>query len=218
MTVNSIRRGLARVVVLVFLAATSSVAQQAGESARPASKGAEPAKGPAKRVSKKLAFHSGESARQPARKLDPRCIPAEGGERVPIARLARVEGNALVSTDSGLVAGAQGQALAEGTRAWTTTNSSLIVSYCDGCSVSLKANQRIEISLDEPCSERLALVESILLEPAVVEGMTVAASSSMTAAVLSGVLPATTPLFGGLGLSGAIATIVNREDEAVSPN
>jgi hypothetical protein len=219
MTLERILRGVAQVVALAFLVTSNSVAQRDGNPALEASKSGERSRVPARKVGKKkVALNSGDAVRLSARSLDARCLQSEGGVRVPVARLMRVEGNVLVSSDSGLVAGEQGQALQEGARVWTTTGANVVIHYCDGCDVPVKANQQIEISLDEACVERSALVESILLDPVVVEGMAVAASGSMTAAVLAGVLPAATPLLGGVGLTGAIAAIRNREDEAVSPN
>jgi hypothetical protein len=94
-------------------------------------------------------------------------------------------------------------------------NSSVVLVYSDGCSLSLKPNERIEISEALPCDERLNQVRLAVLDPSlemVLEGQT----ASIPALALSGLLQggaATTT-----GLAGLAALVGNREDAAVSPN
>ena len=59
-----------------------------------------------------------------------------------IARLRDVNGNVLVSNDSGLATGGDALRLVPGTRVITTANSKVVIEYDDGCRVTLKENER----------------------------------------------------------------------------
>lgn len=78
-----------------------------------------------------------------------------------IARLTDLHGNVLVSRDTGLAAGSDSTRLVEGVRVITTSNSSVIVQYDNGCRVELKENQRFVVERDKPCALLLAEVESL---------------------------------------------------------
>jgi len=69
-----------------------------------------------------------------------------------VARLVEVDGNVLVSRESGLASGNESLRLATGTRVITTANSKVVVEYDDGCRVTLKENQRFEVERGKPCA------------------------------------------------------------------
>ena len=135
--------------------------------------------------------------------------PAQAG---PVAWLRNLDGNALVSVDSGLVSGSEGSLMNEYTRVITTGDASLVVSYCDGCDVPLEPNQRLEIRLNRPCAERILDVKAVLIDAAVIG----TASAPFASAALAGSLPTGAGLLSGLG--GSIAIVRGREDQVVSPN
>lgn len=144
------------------------------------------------------------------------------GERVATLRV--IEGNVLLSDATGLSSGEDAAPLLKGSRVITTANSQATVVYRDGCEVTLKANQRLEIDVDRPCKERIAQAQSIFLEPA---GMALAAGGAAAgggaaAAVLGGALAGTTGIVAGVagvaGLGGLAALASGRGDSTVSPN
>lgn len=147
----------------------------------------------------------------------------QGGEnaRAPattVARLRQVEGNVLVSQESGLASAEEALRLDDRSRVITTANAKAIVTYDDGCEVALEPNQRLEIRTDLKCPERVAQAESIFKEPA---GMALAAAGTglaggATAAALAGVGGAA--VLGTAGVSGLAALLISRQDTAVSPN
>ena len=81
-----------------------------------------------------------------------------------IARLVDMQGNVLVSRESGLASGNDQLRLMPGTRVITTAHSQVVVEYDDGCRVTLKENQRFEVERGKPCA--LLLVQDILVTPA----------------------------------------------------
>ena len=148
--------------------------------------------------------------------------PADPGAEAPapratVARLRQVEGNVLVSQESGLASADDALRLDERSRVITTANAKAIVVYDDGCEVTLEPNQRLEIRTDKPCKERLAQAESIFKEPA---GIAVATAGGgivggATAAALAGVGGG---VLGVAGVTGIAALLSSRQDTAVSPN
>lgn len=126
-----------------------------------------------------------------------------------IATLKSVQGNVLVSGESGLASGDESLRLVEGTRVITTANAEVIVAYDNGCEVRLKENQRFEVETGKPCSALVAQAASILAEPA---GMAAAGGATGLAA-FSATLPA---IGGGLTGLGVIQTL--RERASVSPS
>lgn len=216
MEFKSIAKGLAEVVVLSLLVALSSMAQQAMGAAGASPKigqltqvptkggGAQPASNSAKGTQTQLAAKGTQLSA-----LAPR--PGE-----PIARLLKIDGSVLVSTESGLVAGDPMALLKEGTRVIATANTKLIVAFLDGCEVPLDSNQRLEISMAKPCSERILDVKSILIESGVAGGMAaLGTSGGLTSAALGGGLQATGALG---GLAGTVAVVRERTSDTVSPN
>jgi len=135
----------------------------------------------------------------------------------PIAHLKGVNGNVLVSKETGLASGVESGALTKGSRVITTANSEVTVVYDNGCEVKLKPNQRFEVATDKPCSELVARAESILTEPA---GAIAAAGSAGAIAAGSGVAlsSVTLPLAAAGGLAGLAALQTQRESQAVSPH
>src|SRR5688572_7939862 len=62
-----------------------------------------------------------------------------------VARLKQVNGNVLVSGQTGLATGIEAQSLANGVRIITTANSRVIVVFANGCEVRLEENQRFDV-------------------------------------------------------------------------
>ena len=83
-----------------------------------------------------------------------------------IARLRDVNGNVLVSNDSGLATGDEALRLVPGTRVITTANSQVVVEYDDGCRVTLKENERFEVEKGKPCALLLAQPYGIVVAAA----------------------------------------------------
>jgi len=124
-----------------------------------------------------------------------------------VARLKNVNGNVLVSRESGLAAGDEALRIAKGTRVITTANSEVTVVYDNGCEVKLKENQRFEITVDKPCRALATLPHSILLQP---EGAALA-SATLGGAAFAAATPA-------LGVAGVAAILSARSEQTVSPN
>ncbi len=129
--------------------------------------------------------------------------------RQGIAQLKDVNGNVLVSKESGLASGGEALRLTKGTRVITTSRSEVSVVFDNGCEVKLKENQRFEVDDGKPCAALIVQAQSILAEPA---GAAAAAAAGSLAAY-SAVLPA---LGGGLVGVGVIQSL--REKQPVSPN
>ena len=129
--------------------------------------------------------------------------------RTGVAQLKEVQGNVLVSRESGLGAGSEALRLGAGTRVITTNKSGVIVVYDDGCEVTLKANERFQVEDGKPCAALVAQPQSILATP---EGATAVASAGSAAAYA-----ATLPALGG-ALAGLAAMRGRQESQPVSPN
>jgi hypothetical protein len=69
-----------------------------------------------------------------------------------VARLKQVNGNVLVSGQTGLATGNEAQPLVNGTRIITTSKSRAIVVFENGCEVRLEENQRFDVESDKPCA------------------------------------------------------------------
>ena len=121
-----------------------------------------------------------------------------------IARLREVNGNVLVSGQSGLASGGEELRLVPGTRVITTANSEVVVEYDDGCRVKLKENQRFEVEKGKACALLVAQPQSILLTP---EG-----AAAAVIGVAGVVVPAT------FGIAGVAMLIESRSKTTVSPN
>jgi hypothetical protein len=111
---------------------------------------------------------------------------AQQGRDGTVARLVDMQGNVLVSRESGLASGNEQLRLLPGTRVITTARSEVVVEYDDGCRVRVKENQRFEVEHGKPCA--LLLAQDILAP--------VAIANSVIPAVLIGaaLLP-----YGGAG-------------------
>lgn len=143
--------------------------------------------------------------------------PDAPAPRATVAKLRQVEGNVLVSQESGLASADESLRLDDRSRVITTANAKAIVVYDDGCEVALEPNQRLEIRTDKPCKERLAQAETIFKEPA---GIAIATAGGgivggATAAALAGVGGG---VLGVAGVTGIAALLSSRQDTAVSPN
>ena len=153
-------------------------------------------------ITSPLAQKAGEDAPVPAR---------------TVADLRLVEGNVLVSQETGLASAEKGLRLEDRSRVITTANAKAIVTYDDGCEVTLEPNQRLEIRDDKACAERVAQADTIFKEPA---GIAFAASGTglvggATAAALAGVGGG---VLGTAGITGIAALMNSRQDTAVSPS
>ena len=129
--------------------------------------------------------------------------------RAGVAQLKDVQGNVLVSRDSGLGAGREASRLTEGMRVITTNKSGVTVVYDDGCEVKLKENERFQVETGKPCALLVAQPQSILATPA---GATVAASAGSAA-----IFAAALPVVGG-AVAGLAALRSLRESQPVSPS
>ncbi len=134
--------------------------------------------------------------------------PFAQDNRPGVAQLRDVEGNVLVSRESGLTSGGDGLRLVAGTRVITTRRSRAVVVYDDGCEVKLKENERFEVETGRACTALVAMPQSILATPA---GATAAASAGAAAAY-----GALLPVLGG---AAGIAVLRDlRESRPVSPS
>ena len=121
-----------------------------------------------------------------------------------VARLRNVEGNVLVSQESGLASGEEAARVQDGSRVITTSKAHVEVVFDDGCVVRLEENQRLEIDSGSPCNARVA--ESILP----------AGTSSSALAWMGGSFG-----FGfttAAGVTGIGIIVDDRESDAVSPS
>ena len=123
----------------------------------------------------------------------------------PTAQLKNVEGNVLVSTAQGAVAGINGLALPDKTLVTTTSNGLADVVTPAGCTISLKPNQRLEVDVTKTCEALLALVTTAPGAVALGAGGTAAGLSGSTIAMALG------------GVAGA-AILINRNNRNSSPN
>ena len=69
-------------------------------------------------------------------------------EEPPVATLKHVNGNVLVSGETGLASGDEATRVAKGARVITTANSEVTVVYDNGCEVKLKPNQRLRMLIN----------------------------------------------------------------------
>lgn len=194
MKLERIARVAAQVAALALLATSSPLAQKAADAPRIA-KG----KPAAARLAK--AARNGSTDATPI--------------GTPVARLRGVVGNVLVSGETGLSSVEGGVALLEGSRVITTAEAKAVVAYKDGCEVSLGANERLEVEVDLPCSERILLAQSIFLDAG---GIALAGAGGATAAVLGGTIPAAGLAAGTAGLAGLATLVAARDENPASPN
>lgn len=74
------------------------------------------------------------------------------------AQLKKVEGNVLVSTSQGAVAGVNDLAVPDKSLVTTTSNGVVDIVLPSGCTINLKPNQRVEVDVTKTCEVLLALV------------------------------------------------------------
>ena len=204
-----------------LLVAAPSMAQVENKVAV-APKGAAPASQLAKSIETKIPAKGGVAARKATPGANSKVASLSGqatpfpapGAGAPVARLENVDGNVLVSTETGLVAGESGVLLADGARLITTTKSNVVIKYFDGCDVTLTSYQRIEIDSTLTCAERAGLVQSLLLTESALLAALEGTSQSIALAFVG--LP--TSVSTATGLVGASAILGGRQDETVSPN
>ncbi len=136
-----------------------------------------------------------------------------------VASLLALEGDALASTVSGLVAVTQGATFTNGTRVLTMAKSTGTIEYTDGCLVTLGPNMRVEIRLGAPCEQRQLMAVQTVLDPATelaLEGALETATASIPALVLGGALGGPAGIVaGGAGIAALVGT---GPGDSVSPN
>ncbi|MCM2329432.1 MAG: hypothetical protein NDI88_16245 [Lysobacter sp.] len=146
--------------------------------------------------------------------------PAPAAPAAPtVARLVLIEGDALASTETGLVAVTKGAAFANGTRVMTMAKSKGTIEYADGCIIELEPNMRVEIRLGIPCVQRQNLAVQTVLDPATelaLEGALETPTASIPALVLGGALGG--PAGAVAGVAGITAIVGNNPTDSVSPN
>ena len=126
----------------------------------------------------------------------------------PMAQLKKVEGNVLVSTAQGAVAGVNDLAVPDKSLVTTTSNGSVDVVLPKGCTITLKPNQRLEVDVDKSC-DALALL--VMDAPgAVALG---AAGASGAVAGFSG-----TTIALGVGVGVGVGLLIARGNRNSSPN
>ena len=123
----------------------------------------------------------------------------------PTAQLKNVDGNVLVSTAQGAVAGTNGLALPDKTLVTTTSNGSADIVTPAGCTISLKPNQRVEVDVTKTCEALAALVTAAPGAVALGAGGAAAGLSGTTIAVALA------------GVAGA-AILIARNNRNSSPN
>ena len=124
------------------------------------------------------------------------------------AQLKNVDGNVLVSTAQGAVAGVNGLAVPDKSLVTTTNNGVVDIVLPSGCTVNLKPNQRVEVDVTQTCEALLALVTtspSALALGALGAGGLIAGLSLTSTALV-------------VGAAAAAATVVAREFRNTSPN
>jgi hypothetical protein len=126
----------------------------------------------------------------------------------PTAQLKNVEGNVLVSTAQGAVAGANGLTVPDKSLVTTTSNGSTDIVTPAGCTISLKPNQRVEVDVTKTCEALLALVTA-----APGAGALGAAGAGGVAAGLSG-----TTIALGLGAAAGAGILIARHRRHSSPD
>lgn len=135
-----------------------------------------------------------------------------------VAQLAKVDGNVLVSTQSGLVAGVPGMPLRQGMRVMTTTNSTGVIAFADGCEVTLAPVQRTGINSELTCAERMAAAQGLVLDQAALLAALGGSTESIALAAAGGLGGAGGTAAAVGGLSGVTAIVAAQGDGTVSPN
>ncbi len=193
-----VAKAVASAVALAFAVTTSPFAQKPADKVREQDRVA---------AAKQAPRADGAGAEAPTQRF---------GETV--AKLRQVEGNVLVSQESGLASAAESLRLDDRSRVITTANAKATVVYDDGCEITLEPNQRLEIRTDKECAERVVQANTIFKDPG---GLAFAAGGTglvggATAAALAGVGGGA--ILGTAGISGLAALLISRQDTAVSPN
>lgn len=135
----------------------------------------------------------------------------------PVARLQKIDGDVLVSAESGLVAADPAAVLRQGQRVITMVKSTVIVKFSDGCEIALKPSHRFEVDMSPPCDERILLAESTLIDGADLAVALEGSTASIPAMALSGVFPSGV-VAGTSGLAGLGALAAASAQDTASPN
>ena len=84
--------------------------------------------------------------------LSLQAVAQQAAPQRAVAQLKQLNGNVLVSRDTGMTAGAELLKVTNGTRIITTANSEVVVVFDNGCEVRMKENQRLDVESDKPCA------------------------------------------------------------------
>lgn len=125
----------------------------------------------------------------------------------PMVQLKQVEGNVLVSTAQGAVAGANNLAVPDKSLVTTTSNGFADVVTPKGCTITLKPNQRLEVDVDKSCE---ALAASVTSAPGAM-ALGAAGAGGAGGGLSAGAVAV------GLGI-GAAAVLTSRANRNSSPN
>lgn len=136
------------------------------------------------------------------------CDDPAYANRETVAQLRDLVGNVLVSDKAGMGSAADKQRVANNVRVTTTSQASVVVVFDCGCDVTLKANERLDVTAGQSCAAALAAVAPVATNVALGAG----ATGVVTTAGLSGPVVA-----GGLAV-GVGGYLLYRNNRNVSPN
>jgi hypothetical protein len=137
--------------------------------------------------------------------------PALAQSASPVAKLADMVGDVLVSRGDAMVAGANGMPLTSGTRVVTTAGAKVTIAFDFGCDVRLNENSRFTVTTGADCAALAK--EVVVLGPApgaIGGGVAAAVPIAPTGGFMVGAA-----IVGGLGYG---AYEVFRSSPSVSPN
>ena len=115
-----------------------------------------------------------------------------------VADLKNVQGNVLIGDASGISSATNGQKIPGNVSVTTTADASVDVVFNNGCTVSLKPSQRLDVNAGSSCEALIASVAPVAA-PTAALGAPVAASAGA-----AGVSGTTLAVLGGVGLAGAL--------------
>ena len=124
-----------------------------------------------------------------------------------VGRLTGLEGDVLVSQDDAMVAAANNQRVAVGTRVVTLAGAKVVIDYDVGCNVALKENERFTVRLGE-CAALVSQVVDLGPAPGAIGGG-VGAATTAAAGDLTGI---------GIATAGSVGAVIYFFQESNSAN
>ncbi len=134
------------------------------------------------------------------------CEAKDAGSKQTIAELRNVQGNVLVSDAAGMSSATVSQRVANKTRVTTTAQAGVTVAFDCGCDVTLKENERFDVTLPASCPALLASITPAM--PAVALGAPAAAATTTGSLLPAGIVT-------GVGVG---AYLLYRSNRDVSPS